>query len=51
MHIERKKERRKESPELSRPGDAKKCASQKLYGNANANSNLLASELAAEPQL
>ena len=47
-----KKKGKKESPELSKPGDAKECASQITHGNrANTNSNPLAPELAAEPQL
>ena len=49
--MERKKERKKELPEISRPGDAKECASQKPHGNANINSNPLAPELAVELQL
>ena len=44
-------ERKKESPELNRLGDAKECASQKPHGNANANSNPLALKLAVESQL
>ena len=52
MHIERRNKKRKKLPEISKLSDAKECASQKLYGNrANINSNLLALELAAEPQL
>ena len=47
----RKKKEQKESPELSRPGDAKECANPITQGNANTNSNPLAPELAAEPQL
>ena len=51
MWKEEKKEQKK-SPELSRPGDAKECANSITHGNrANTNSNPLAPELAAEPQL
>ena len=48
------RKKRKKSPELSRPGDAKKYANSIIHANhanTNTNFNLLAPKLAAEPQL
>ena len=47
MHIKERKKKQKKLPEISRPGNAKKCANPITHGNrANINSNLLAPELA-----
>ena len=45
----RRKKKQKKLPELSRSSVAKECTNRIIHGNIN--SNLLALELAAKPQL